>query len=72
MIDDGELELKAVKRVGNQMECIVDNEGLLGSRKSVNIPGVKINLPSLTEKDHAFIAMAAENGVDFIAHSFVR
>lgn len=72
MIDDGELELKAVKRRGNALECIIENEGMLGSRKSVNIPGVKICLPSLTEKDKTFIAMAAANGVDFIAHSFVR
>jgi pyruvate kinase len=72
MLDDGELELRAVKKTGNQLECIVENEGILGSRKSVNIPGVKINLPSLTEKDKIFIAMAAECKVDFIAHSFVR
>jgi pyruvate kinase len=72
MLDDGELELRAVKKTGNQLECIVENEGTLGSRKSVNIPGVKINLPSLTEKDKVFIAMAAECKVDFIAHSFVR
>jgi pyruvate kinase len=72
LIDDGELELKAVKRNGDAMECIVDNDGILGSRKSVNIPGVKIHLPSLTEKDKVFIEMAAGNEVDFIAHSFVR
>jgi pyruvate kinase len=72
LIDDGELELKAIRKSGNMLECVVENEGLLGSRKSVNIPGVKINLPSLTDKDLAFIAMAAENKVDFIAHSFVR
>jgi len=72
MMDDGELELKAVKKKGNELECIVENDGILGSRKSVNIPGVKICLPSLTEKDKAFIEMAAKNEVDFIAHSFVR
>jgi pyruvate kinase len=72
MIDDGELELKAVKRKGNALECIVENEGILGSRKSVNIPGIKINLPSITEKDKVFIEMAVNNGVDFIAHSFIR
>jgi pyruvate kinase len=66
------LELRAVRRKGNALECIVENEGILGSRKSVNIPGVKISLPSLTEKDKAFIAMAVNKGVDFIAHSFVR
>ena len=44
----------------------------MGSRKSVNIPGVKIALPSLTDKDRDFIKMSVENDVDFIAHSFVR
>ena len=72
MMDDGELELKAVKKRGNILECVVENDGILGSRKSVNIPGVKISLPSLTDKDRAFIKMAVENNIDFIAHSFVR
>jgi pyruvate kinase len=72
LIDDGELELKALKRNGEFLECLVENDGLLGSRKSVNIPGVKITLPSLTPKDRAFIRMAVDNEVDFIAHSFVR
>jgi pyruvate kinase len=72
LIDDGELELKAIKKDGDALECTIDNDGILGSRKSVNIPGVKICLPSLTEKDKAFIEMAAKNEIDFIAHSFVR
>jgi pyruvate kinase len=72
LIDDGELELKAVRRHGNSLECIIENDGILGSRKSVNIPGAKITLPSLTDKDRAFLEMAARNEVDFIAHSFVR
>ena len=72
LMDDGELEFKAVKRNGNELECVVENDGILGSRKSVNIPGAKIYLPSLTEKDRAFIEMAVKNEVDFIAHSFVR
>jgi pyruvate kinase len=72
LIDDGELELKVERRNGNVLECLVENDGILGSRKSVNIPGVKINLPSLTEKDKKFIEMAVNNGIDFIAHSFVR
>jgi pyruvate kinase len=72
LIDDGDLELKAVRKNGDALECIVDNDGILGSRKSVNIPSVKICLPSLTEKDKSFIEMAVKNDVDFIAHSFVR
>jgi pyruvate kinase len=72
LIDDGELELTVSKKIENALECTIDNNGILGSRKSVNIPGVKIRLPSLSEKDKTFIEMAARNGVDFIAHSFVR
>jgi len=72
LIDDGEIELKAIRRKGEVIECDVLNDGILGSRKSVNIPGVKISLPSLTDKDRSFIEMATKNEVDFIAHSFVR
>jgi len=72
LIDDGEIELKVLKKHGDALECLVANDGILGSRKSVNIPGVKITLPSLTEKDKAFLEMAARNDIDFIAHSFVR
>ena len=72
LIDDGELELKALRKNGAELVCSIENDGVLGSRKSVNVPGARINLPSLTEKDRAFLKMAAENDVDFIAHSFVR
>ena len=72
LIDDGEIELRSVRRDGDFLECMIENNGVLGSRKGVNLPGVKICLPSLTEKDRTFIKMAAENEVDFIAHSFVR
>lgn len=50
----------------------MQNDATLGSRKSVNVPGVRINLPSLTEKDRKNILWAIENELDFIAHSFVR
>ncbi|MCX6333299.1 MAG: pyruvate kinase [Bacteroidia bacterium] len=72
MIDDGEIELKVIRKEGNSLICKADNDGIIGSRKSVNIPGVKIALPSVTEKDKEFLKMAAKNEVDFIAHSFVR
>jgi pyruvate kinase len=72
LMDDGELELRVLSKHGNALECSIENDGLLGSRKSVNIPSVKILLPSLTDKDRAFIEMAVKNKVDFIAHSFVR
>ncbi len=72
MISDGDLELKALKKEGNSLISRADNDGVIGSRKSVNVPGVKICLPSVTDRDRAFIKMAAENNIDFIAHSFVR
>lgn len=72
LIDDGELELKALRKNGAELECIIENGGILGSKKSVNVPGARIKLPSLSEKDRVFLKMAAEKDVDFIAHSFVR
>lgn len=72
LIDDGDLEFRVLRKNGEALECNIENDGILSSKKSVNIPGVRITLPSLTEKDKAFIEMAAKNDVDFIAHSFVR
>lgn len=72
LIDDGELELKVLRKENNSLICKAENEGMIGSRKSVNIPGVKLCLPSVTERDKTFIKLAAENDVEFIAHSFVR
>ncbi|NLX81376.1 MAG: pyruvate kinase, partial [Proteiniphilum sp.] len=72
LIDDGETELKVIEKHDDYLLCSVENDGVVGSRKSVNVPGVRINLPSITERDKKFIALAHENNVDFIAHSFVR
>ena len=51
LIDDGDLELRVIDKTDDYLICEVQNEATLGSRKSVNVPGVRINLPSLTEKD---------------------
>ena len=72
LIDDGDLELKVKSKDGNTLICEVMNEAHLGSRKSVNVPNVRINLPSLSEKDRNYIKFAIDNDLDFIAHSFVR
>jgi pyruvate kinase len=72
LIDDGETALKVIEKKDNYLVCRVENDGEIGGKKSVNVPGVRINLPSLTEKDIKFLGYAAEKGVDFIAHSFVR
>ncbi|MFR9165168.1 MAG: pyruvate kinase [Dysgonomonas sp.] len=72
LIDDGETALKVIDKAADHLTCEVMNDGTIGSRKSVNIPGVSINLPSVTEKDRKCIDIAIRNGADFIAHSFVR
>ncbi len=72
LIDDGEIDLKVEEKTGEYLICKAQNDGVLGSRKSVNVPGVRINLPSLTERDKQNIVFAIENNLDFIAHSFVR
>jgi pyruvate kinase len=72
LIDDGDLELKVVEKQTGRLICEVLNDAVLGSRKSVNVPGVRINLPSLTEKDRENIHWAIVHDLDFIAHSFVR
>jgi pyruvate kinase len=72
LIDDGDLELKVIEKYPSHLVLEALNDAVLGSRKSVNVPGVRINLPSLTEKDRINILYAIENQIDFIAHSFVR
>ncbi|MDD2798285.1 MAG: pyruvate kinase [Bacteroidales bacterium] len=72
LIDDGELEFTVTEKKDHTLICIAENSGELGSRKSVNVPGVRINLPSLTKRDEEVIQLAIENKIDFIAHSFVR
>ncbi len=72
LFDDGEIDLKVESKTDDYLLCKALNDGTLGSRKSVNVPGVRINLPSLTERDKQNIQFAIENNIDFIAHSFVR
>ena len=74
LIDDGELDFLILDIIPStgliRARCL--NDGSLGSRKSVNIPGSDIRLPALTDRDKATLATAASLGVDFVAHSFVR
>lgn len=72
LIDDGEIDFLVGSIEGDTIHATAQNGGSLGSRKSVNIPGVSINLPSLTPRDIINIGYAIDLGVDFIAHSFVR
>lgn len=72
LIDDGELELTIVDKINDSLIALVGNDGFIKNKKSINVPGVSLHLPSLTEKDRQFIRWAAANDLDFIAHSFVR
>lgn len=72
LFDDGELDMKIIGKDGDALIAEVQNDGMLGSHKSVNVPGVHIDLPSLTEKDRQNIKLAIDEDIDFIAHSFVR
>ena len=72
LIDDGEIALRVEGKTSTCLECIAENGGEIGSRKSINVPGASLRLPSLTEKDKRYIQLAKEEEIDFIAHSFVR
>lgn len=72
LIADGELEIRVVEKTDEELICEFVVGGAMRSRKSVNVPAVSIDLPSVTEKDRRFIEWAVRHDVDFIAHSFVR
>jgi pyruvate kinase len=72
LMDDGALEVRVVGVEGPEVKTQVVTGGLLTSRKGVNLPGVRLSLPSLTEKDKEDLRFALELGVDLVAISFVR
>lgn len=72
LFDDGALDMLVMENTGPMIVAQVQNDGVLGSRKSVNVPGVHIDLPAITERDRSNILFAIEQDIDFIAHSFVR
>jgi pyruvate kinase len=72
LIDDGDIELVVNSRDNDFLICEARNPGIILGRKSVNIPGIEVKLPSLTEKDKKFVQLAIDEDIDFIAHSFVR
>ncbi len=72
LLADGTLELEVDKIEGTEITCTVIYGGKLGNHKGINLPGVKVSAPSLTDKDKADAKLAIELGVDFLALSFVR
>ena len=72
LIDDGYIALVVMDKDDEYLYCHVENDGIINARKSINIPSIHVTLPALSEKDKGFIKLAADNNMDFIAHSFVR
>ncbi len=72
LIDDGLVAIRVERIEGTNIVCTVENGGTLSANKSINIPGVHIQLPALTEKDVDDIRFGVDNDFDFIAASFVR
>ncbi len=72
IVDNGLLRMKAIEKRENELVCEVLTPGPMGSRRHINLPGVDVRLPALTEKDYADLELAFECDMDFIAMSFVR
>ncbi len=72
LIDDGAIEMIVVDKHASYLDCEIQNSGVIKPRKSVNLPGAKLPLATLTDKDRDYINFAIKHDIDFIAHSFVR
>lgn len=72
LVDDGLIEMEVISTTDTEVKCKVLNNGDLGENKGVNLPGVSVKLPALAEKDKADLKFGCEQGVDFVAASFIR
>jgi pyruvate kinase len=72
LVDNGVMRLLVLGKKRNRIRCKVLTEGVLGSRRHINLPGVRVNLPPLTQKDLEDVALGVELKVDFVALSFAR
>ena len=72
LVQDGLLDFLIDEIDGQDIKCTAQNNGLLGDQKNVNLPGTKINLAAMTEKDKSDLKFAVDNGFDFISASFIR
>ncbi len=72
VVDNGALLMRIERVDDDRIICDVRTPGTMGSRRHINLPGVRLNLPALTEKDHKDLELAVECGADYIAGSFVR
>src|SRR5580658_5726975 len=72
LLNDGLIELRVHDVDGDDVVCEIINGGMLGENKGINLPGIPVRVPSLTDKDSQDLEFALKNGVDAIAVSFVR
>ena len=72
LVDSGLIRLQVVSKDATRIRCRVLTPGKLGSRRHINLPGVDVNLPALTEKDEKDVRVGVQAGIDFVALSFVR
>ena len=72
LVDDGLIELKVLGLTEAEITCEVVNGGELGERKGVNVPNVSVNLPAITDKDKEDLLFGIQQGVDYVAASFIR
>jgi len=72
LVDNGNLHMKVLGKKDNRIQCEVLTRGVLGSRRHINLPGVKVNLPPMTDKDLKDIVVGVETEVDYFALSFCR
>jgi pyruvate kinase len=72
LVDNGVMRLLVLEKKRNRIRCKVLTKGVLGSRRHINLPGVRVNLPPLTQKDLEDVALGVELKVDFVALSFAR
>lgn len=72
VVDNGALLMRIDEVAEDRILCYVKTPGIMGSRRHINLPGVRLNLPALTEKDYKDLSLAVECGADYIAGSFVR
>ncbi|MEF9967536.1 MAG: pyruvate kinase [Longicatena sp.] len=72
LIDDGKMRLTVIEKKAGELVCRIENPGFLKSKKGCNLPGVKLSMPFISEKDEADIRFGCKMGIDYIAASFTR
>jgi pyruvate kinase len=72
ILDDGKIALRVLSTAQREVVCTVEHGGVLGEHKGMNLPGVRLSTPSLTEKDIEDVKFGLEHGVDYVALSFIR